>query len=76
MKKRSASFGSFGSLRGMNYELLRDTQYSDDWTALEEETRSLDVCARRCHFYALHFFRLRAASTSRISWLAISMLSG
>lgn len=44
MKRRTASFSSFGSLRGMNYDLLRDTPYSEDWVALEEETRSVDVC--------------------------------
>jgi hypothetical protein len=44
MKRRSGSYGSFGSLRGMNYEVLRDTVYSDDWVTLEEETRSVDVC--------------------------------
>lgn len=44
MKKRSASFGSFGSLRGMSDDLLRDTPYADEWASLEEETRSMDVC--------------------------------
>eukprot|EP01134_Creolimax_fragrantissima_P005512 CFRG5512T1 len=41
MKRNSNSFGSFGAIHGLNHELLENTQFEDDWKALEDNTRTL-----------------------------------